>query len=153
MKNYEKPIIDNVGIVTEGVYAASGSVPAVPIEPIVPKLVDWEIKCSYCNHNTGSHSEVKIDAHNYGTKSGEGITMFFVVRGFKLDTVKDSSGYVVSNVTETGFTIYRKGHFNPNENIVFVIQITAKDSKYHGSVGVTGVDMPCEIYCCGYMVS
>ena len=81
----------------------------------------------------------------------EGITMTFICIGFKLASVKDSSGYMVSNVSESGFTIYRNGHFNPNERIEFNIQITAADSPYHGSVAQTGQVCPHKVVCTSYI--
>ena len=148
MKEFVKPIIAECEDLTEGIYAASGYDPIVPPEVPPPTPVnEWNIRCEYRNHNSGSHSEVAIIGNNYSSSSGEGLLMTFQIRGFRLDTIKDSSGYDVSNVSETGFTIFRRGHFNPGERVEFNIHITCKDSPYHGSVGKTGEYIPCNITC------
>lgn len=151
MRGYERPTITEFNESMEYICAASGT-PNVPtVTPIETPPTEWDINCSYCNHNSGSHSEVKISAHNYGKSSGEVLSMTFRVEGFKLDKVIDSSGFTVTNVTEYGFTVTRNNHFNPGENVAFVIQITGDNgSGKVGAVGTTGVDMPCTIYCTSY---
>ncbi|MBE5936666.1 MAG: hypothetical protein E7265_01395 [Lachnospiraceae bacterium] len=155
MRNYTAPNLTEINDIVEGVYASSGAmVTEPPLPTAAPNtIVDWDISCSYRNHNSGSHSEVAIIGLNMGNNSGDSILMNFLVSGFRLDTVKDSSGYPVSNVTETGFTIFRPGHFNPNERFEFNIQITAKDSPYHGSIGKTGEYLPCTISLVSYEVA
>ena len=152
MKNYVCPELKVIGDTMEGVYAASGwkNPPATPT-PI--PYIGWDIHCEYRNHNSGSHSEVAIIALNTGSMSGDKLTMSFQIKDFKLDYVKDSSGYQVTNVSENGFTIVRPGHFNPGERIEFNIQIVVKDSKYHGSVGVTGEYYPCNIVLSSLLVA
>lgn len=149
MKNYESPVLLDSMITLEGVYAASGSIPEEPPEQPTGGL---NVRCEFRNHNSGSHSEVAIIVEPQNV-SGECITMSFVINGYRLDTVKDSGGYPVSNVSESGFTICRREHFNATDRIEFNIQITIKDSKYHGSVGETGKEIPCPIYCTSYMIS
>lgn len=153
MKNYVAPHLEVINERVEGIYAISGNPSDPDPEPMPPPTPDgWGIHCEYRNHNSGSHSEVAIIAMNNGSKSGDCLTMHFSISDFRLDCIKDSSGYTVSNVSETGFTIIRNGHFNPGERIEFNLQIIAKDSQYHGSVGKTGEYMPCKIECTGYSV-
>lgn len=152
MKNYESPVLLDSMITLEGVYAASGSIPEEPSVPPETPTGGLNVRCEFRNHNSGSHSEVAIIVEPQNV-SGECITMSFGIRDYRLDTVKDSSGYQVSNVSETGFTICRPGHFNATDRIEFNIQITIKDSPYHGSVGKTGQDIPCPIYLIGAVIS
>ena len=150
MKKFEAPVLEVIeDFAMEPVYALSGT-PETPDTPDTPDG-DWKIWTEWRNHNTGSHSELAIIAKNDGKLSGDGITMTFICIGFKLASVKDSSGYMVSNVSESGFTIYRNGHFNPNERIEFNIQITAADSPYHGSVAQTGQVCPHKVVCTSYI--
>lgn len=147
MKNYIAPVLIDMNDQVEGVYAASGVAPTPKPDP---SLGTWNIYCVYRNHNSGSHSEVAIICEKHGGKPVEGLVMNFTVKDFRLDTVKDNGGYQVSNVSETGFTIYRQGHLNGSDRFEFNIQVTAKDSKYHGSVGKTGEYLPCNIVCTGF---
>lgn len=156
MKDYCFPEITVIGDSMEGVYAASGFVPGeppitpIPVIPSTPEG-DWRITCEFRNHNSGSHSEVAIIAKNNGTKSGECLIMHIGLTGNKfLKAVPDTSGYSVSNVSPTGFTITRNGHFNPNERVEFNIQVTTDQSDSKGSFGTTGIEMQCPFFCYGY---
>lgn len=138
MKNFVIPEIEDLSeVVLEPVYTASGWTPENPPEDPTPKG-DWDISTHWCNHNSGSHSELAIVGVHSGKTCGESITMVFQCIGFCLNKVKDNGGFIVSNETESGFTITRFGHFNPTERFEFNIQVTAKDSLYHGAVGKTG---------------
>lgn len=148
MKKFEAPVFEAIDdFAMEPVYASSGT----PDTPDKPSDDKWKITTSWRNHNSGSHSELAIIGVHAGSKSGEGITMNFICEGFELASVKDSSGYTVSNVSKNGFTIYRNGHFNPTERFEFNIQIVASDSHYHGAVGQTGQDCPARVYCTSYI--
>jgi len=146
MKNYEKPILIDMNDQVEGVYAASGVAPT----PTPPTFGSLDIHCHFCNHNSGSHSEIAVVCEKHGGKSFDGIIMNFHIKDFRLDIVKDNSGFPVSNVSENGFTIFRQGHMNENDRFEFNIQVTCKDSKYHGSVGKTGDWLPCNVVCEGF---
>lgn len=150
MKKFEAPVLEIVDELTmEPVYAASGYVPKDDDKP-TPCGGDWDIHPDWRGHNSGGHSELHIGGHNNGKCSGEGITMHFQCVGFKLDYVKDTSGYQVFNVNENSFSMYRQGHFNPGETIGFVIQLVAKDTQYHGAVGKSGEGTPCRVVCTSY---
>lgn len=149
MKEYIAPSLVEILDKVEGVYAASGAGQTTPTPEI--KQGDWDIHCEYRNHNSGSHSEVAIIGIHNGTHTGKKLTMVFRVEGIRLDTIKDNGGYSLLSYSETGFSIVRHGHFNPTERFEFNIQITIKDSPYHGSVGKTGEDIPCTIYCTSYI--
>lgn len=179
MKNYNSPEVKIIDEFIESVYASSGEPgpgpnpgpgpdpgpgpnpgPRPDPGPGPNPSGDWDIHCEYRNHNSGSHSEVAIIAINKGQKSGDNLKMDFRVGSdIKLSYVKDSSGYLVSNVTETGFTIYRNGHFNPNERIEFNIQIVVSYTSHPhkndhlGAVGITGDYCPCSIECYSYEAS
>ena len=150
MKKFEKPVFAECSEFTEGIYASSGWVPVTP--PDTPKG-DWVIECDWANHNSGSHSELKIKGHNYGNLSGDCLTMHFRIMDFRLDTIKDMGGMIFSNISESGFTITRNNHFNPNENFEFNIQITCKNSPYEGSVGKTGEYCPHKVHCVSYFTA
>ena len=156
MKDYCFPEITVIGDSMEGVYAASGFVPGeppitpIPVIPSTPEG-DWRITCEFRNHNSGSHSEVAIIGVHNGTKPGESITMNIGVMGNKLlKEVKDNGGYPVSNVSPTGFTITRNGHFNGTDRFEFNIQVTTEQSDKTGSFGTTGIEMQCPFFCYGY---
>ncbi len=159
MKNYASPKIERIDNFLEGVYAAgSGYVPSIVPEEPKPVIGGWEISCEWRNHNTGHHSEVAIKGINNGLISGESLTMHFAINtsDFQLVSVKDNGGCEVYNVSEGGFSIIRRGHFNPGEKIEFNIQIVVKGSQFNkdntGSYGITGTWYPCSITCTGYMV-
>lgn len=151
MKEYDRPMMSEMNIITEGVYAGSGTpdIPDIPDDP--PSDGSWTVNTEYTSHNSGSHSEVRLNASYSGSTSGDVLILNFAVTGFTLYDVKDSSQYSVSNVSENGFTIRLDGHFNPGHNYGPVIQIRCKkgDNKI-GAVGVTGVSMPCTIKCSSY---
>lgn len=149
MKEYIAPSLVEILDKVEGVYAASGAGQTTPTPEI--KQGDWKIYCEYRNHNSGSHSEVAIIGIHNGTHTGNKLTMVFRVEGIRLDTVKDNGGNSVLSHSETGFSIVRHGFFNPTERFEFNIQITIKDSPYNGSVGKTGEDIKCTIYCNSYI--
>lgn len=149
MKEYIAPSLVEILDKVEGVYAASGAGQTTPTPEI--KQGDWDIHCEYRNHNSGSHSEVAIIGVHNGTHTGNKLTMVFRVEGIRLDTIKDDGGNSVLSHSETGFSIVRQEHFNPTERFEFNIQITIKDSPYHGSVGKTGEDIKCTIYCNSYI--
>ena len=142
MINYESPTFEKTDIILEEICAGSGFVPPEN-PPDTPSNPGWEYGCEYRNHNSGSHSEVAIICKNNGSQSGEGIRMHLTLSGYKLQSVPDSSGYSVSEVTENGFSIFRNGHYNPGERIEFNIQVVVSDSPYHGSIGKTGEYLPC----------
>lgn len=148
MKKFEAPVLEVIEDFTmEPVYALSGT-PDTPPEEEAKGC--WKITAEWRNHNSGSHSELAIIGVHNGDHSGEGITMTFVVHGFKLECIKDSGGYVFSNVSETGFTVFRNGHFNPTERFEFNIQIQAKDTPYKGAVAHTGDVCPHKVICIAY---
>lgn len=153
MKRFESPVLETVTEVEgmERAFVGSGITPGNdPDKPVVPAEGCWKITTEWRNHNSGSHSELAIIGNHQGDHMGESITMNFAVQGFKLATVKDSSGYLVSNVSETGFTITRNNHYNGTDRFEFNIQLTASDSSYSGAVGVTGQPCPHQVICTGY---
>lgn len=147
MKKFETPVIVKMDdLVMEPVYFASGN-------PYVPAGGDWNISTSYANHNSGSHSEIKVEATYSGSTAGDNLSMTFKTNSFKIDTVTPGdSCLVVTNQTADGFTLTRTGrHFNPNENVGFVFQLTAaKEDGNVGAVGTTGEYMPCDLICTSY---
>ena len=154
MKGYTSPKMEQIDNFLEGVYAAgSGYVPAPSPEDPTVETGDWEIRCEWRNHNTGHHSEVAVIGVNNGPNSGESLTMHFAIdtSDFQLVYVKDKGGYEVYNESEGGFTITRRGHFNPGERFEFNIQIVVKGSPFNtentGSYGNTGTWYPCKITC------
>lgn len=152
MKKFETPVLEVVESFTmEPVYAISGK-PDTPHEHEDPKG-DWKIWTEWRNHNSGSHSELAIIGVHSGSHSGNTLTMDFCCCDFKLDYVKDNSGYAVSNVSETGFTITRNNFFNPTERFEFNIQLVAKDSQYHGAIGQTNCPCPARVICVSYTES
>ncbi len=162
MKEFTAPDITmlDFSLTAEPTNGGSGVnfVPSVPIVPMSP-LGDWKITTEWCNHNTGSHSELKIKGHNYGKDSGDSIKMVFSVGGFKLDTVTPGDDILVlSDKSVNGFTLTRNNHFNSNENFEFVIQLTCSETPYNtnihtGAVGTTGVPCPAFVACTSYVAS
>ena len=152
MKKFEAPVLEVIeDFAMEPVYALSGT-PDTPDTPDTPKG-DWDITAEWRNHNSGSHSELAIIGVHHGSHSGDGLTMTFSCHGFKLASIKDTGGYTFTNVTESSFTVYRNGHFNPTERFEFNIQITASDTPYEGSVAHTGDVCPFKVICTSYIES
>lgn len=118
---------------------------------------DWDIHCEYCQHNTGSHSEVRITGHHNGQHQGDVLKLTCVMKnGFRIKEVRETSGIPVSNVTENGFTLTRYNHFNPNENVGFLIQLVVYNGHNLndktgkgcvGAVGITGQPRVCDVVC------
>lgn len=146
---FEVPVLDQLEWVnTEVSYVGSGVPSTEPEKP--SEKGDWLITTGWANHNSGHHSELKIRGVHSGVHTGNSITMHFHVEGFKLATIQDSNGYAFANVSETGFSITRTGFYNGSDNFEFNIQITASDSPYQGSVGVTGQPCAALVICDSY---
>lgn len=147
---FEAPAMDELAWVkTEETYVGSGNPTPTPVPEPTPDG-DWTITAEWRNHNSGSHSELAIKGLHHGNHTGNTLTMYMAVRGFKLEKVKDCGGMQVSNVSESGFTITRNNFYNPTDNFEFNIQITASDSKYHGAIGVTGSPCAESVVCVRY---
>ena len=130
---------------TEGTYGVCGS------GDIPEPKGDWDIACRYDGHNTGHHSIVHVQANHHGNYSGDCLTMTFKINnGFKMKEVNNASGTWVRKLSESRFTITRNGHFNPNESVGFCFELVVENSPYHGSIGKTGGDRPCDVECVSY---
>ncbi len=152
MKNYSSPELTELSSI-EGIYADSGSYHMDPPPEDGGDDDGWNIRCEWRNHNTGHHSELAIIGEHHGKLSGESMTMNMRVDGFRLDYIKDCGGMIVTNVSESGFTITRHNHFNATERFEFNIQITCKNSPYEGSVGKTGEYCPHKVHCVSYFTA
>ena len=132
MKKFIEPALIMVDeLRMEPVYAASGYTPDEPDGPENGPGGDWEITTDWTHHNTGHLSGLAIKAKYKGTTQGDVLTATFICHGFKLSRILSSSGFPVSNVSETGFTVTRYNHFNPGESVVFNLEITCKNSAYN----------------------
>ena len=132
MKKFVEPtLIVMEDLRMEPVYAASGSVPVEPDGPGNGPGGNWDITTSWTHHNTGHLSGLQIRASYKGDTQGDVLSADFVVHGFKLASILSSSGFPVSNVSETGFTVTRYNHFNPGESVVFNLEITCKNSNFN----------------------
>lgn len=113
----------------------------------------WTIKTRYVDHNSGSHSVVEIALEYNGNCEGyDTIAMSFKMRNnFKLDYVKDSQGYLVTNVNEGGFVLTGTFHHNRTEKVTINIQIVVKNGPerngHRGAAGITGVFKECDVVC------
>lgn len=122
---------------------------------------DWKVYTIWCNHNTGSHSELKVVAHNYGSKSGSALKMSFVNIGFNMTSLTPGQGaaVTVSNQTATSFDLTWRDAINPNQEIGFVMQLTCSDGPKHpetghtGAVGITGQACDKKVICTSAVLS
>lgn len=151
MKTFEIPEIIEMDLQLEPVFAASGG--GGTETETGGQTEEWTIGGEWCNHNSGSHSELKIKAHNNGVRSGYNLKMDFFIRDFRLNSITTGDSCItVSNQTENSFTLTRTNRkYNGGESIEFVMQLTAKKANGEvGAVGVSGVYMPCNIVCFSY---
>ncbi len=159
MKEFQMPeLVEVNNLYIEPVYAASGLIPTTPEKEYESSggNGDFKVETEWCNHNSGSHSEIKIHIHNYGKDSGDNIHMSFFIRDFRLDSIIPGDGcLILSNLSENHFDLARVGrHFNPGEDIQFVMQLKCKKpGGAVGAVGQTGVQMPCSVHCTGVYTS
>ncbi len=140
MVDYTKPEMSYVGSLAEGVYADSGK----------PEKNDWRVITEYRGHNSGSHSELWINAHNNGKKSGTTVKMHFHTDAFKFLSVGPTGDnkITISNITENSFDITWIDAFNPNQDIAFIVQFVIQNSPYGGAACPSGdTTTPSAVFC------
>lgn len=150
MKEYVSPLVSEIAITETATPNQSG---VTPPHKEINKYSgpEWSADIEYCNHNSGSHSEIKFKFHNNGNKSGDNIRCDVVLNttdGLKISTVTPGdSCLVLSNLTNYGFTLTRTNrHFNGGENIEFVSQIIfSRADGSEGAAGTSEVYRPCDV--------
>lgn len=159
-KQFSDPFIVqmNIADTQAGIVAAASSVPTPPTS--VTENGDWKITCDYCNHNTGSHSEVKITMVYSGGKTGDDTLCmsFTMLNGFLLESVSNigRGDVFATDVCEGGFKLVGTFHHNSSENVGFVLWIKVKngpvnlETGHKGAAGKTGEYKPCDVKCISY---
>lgn len=131
MSNYEKPVVIDEDEMFEGVFAESGDLPGGGGTPGFDVTVKWE------GHNSGSHSEVNVLAHENKGCGGEYLKVTVAFSG--AGDIESMSG--VTNCTSWSrngnvIEIVRQGHYNQGETFSFMIpDIRFTNSQYEGGVG------------------
>lgn len=126
MKEFISPVIIDIADLAEGVYAASGSNPTdEPILPPPSEVEGWQWGVNWANHNSGSHSEMEVKAHNFGTKGGNHvkIVLSFIGQG-TITSVSNVSKATSYSWTPNSITFVYDGVYNPGEDITIGYQIT-----------------------------
>ena len=154
MKKYNSPLIDDMDVKVEGVYAGSGSqeIPYVPIippkdDPVTPPGGDTEYTVEekgWTSHNSGSHSEGQLYVHYTGTGSKYSRVSVEYTTNFDIIEIW---GYGPCEVIQTGsrsFTVSRTNTcaFNSGENLElkFGLRSNVEDYKSeNNSLGAVGV--------------
>lgn len=152
MREYTSPLIDDMDVSVEGVYAGSGSSPDIPDIPIIPPKDDptppggdytVEEK-GWTSHNSGSHSEGQLYVHYTG--EGGKVSRVSVEYTTNFDII-EIWGYGPSEVTQTSsrsFSVSRSNTcpFNSGENLElkFGLKSNVEDYKsQNNSLGAVGV--------------
>ncbi|MCR5719489.1 MAG: hypothetical protein K6F84_02890 [Lachnospiraceae bacterium] len=144
MKKFEAPVICKVDDLAEGIYAASGAVVNDPI-PVITETGDWKFDVKWCNHNSGSHSEMEVHGHNYGKQGGSHIevTLAFFGRG-KIISCANASKATQTEWSSNSIKLVYDGVFNPGEDVVFGLpDVRFSESPAQYSYHLSGQNCNC----------
>ncbi len=136
-KAYEQPSIKSSEIITESVYAASGTMPTPTPTPIPtdPPKGDWTYDIKWTNHNNGSHSDVGIWLNKSGGSPAKNFVMELSTT-FPISKLTDLSGPGKMSGIYSDYSIrifVTEWQINETQNGFISFQLVDGSSLYGGS--------------------
>lgn len=142
MKNFEVPEIVTLDLTqTENGPQGSG-VTFDKNEPPVISTDEWTVDAYWTSHNSGSHSELHIQATHHGSHGGGQVTFKIQLEKFTLIAARSGDENCICIVDGSkNLTVVRKGKYNATENIGFNVILECSDGPvkdgHHGAYGDT----------------